>query len=299
MMSGDGHFATFWSHAQDLRTLFLSVLFVITFGVIASFVFYEPLLHLFTYSLNNSHSGLHVEQLEQVRVYNPSDTPILFEVPKNAITPFSGNKEILSEEEFIYTVPKISSLVLLSPMEGVLSAIHVSFWVGVTITSPVWLFLIMRFLTPALYKSEKKIIWLFLGLSLIFISCGILFALFITIPIANHYFYLFNQSLGINLWSLKHYLDYTLFLILANAFAFELGVLGIFAVHFQLVSRQWLIEKRSFAIVFAFILGALLTPPDVLTQVMLALPLIGIYEFMIIYAKLREYSKSKGTGNYV
>ena len=87
---------------------------------------------------------------------------------------------------------------------------------------------------------------------------------------------------------LTHYLDYTIFLLLANGLAFELCVLGLFAVHLGLVTAEGLLAKRRVAIVGAFILGALLTPPDVLTQIMLAIPLIVLYEGIILYARLKR-----------
>ena len=105
-----------------------------------------------------------------------------------------------------------------------------------------------------------------------------------TLPIANDYLSLFNSSIGQNAWTLDHYVNYVLCLCLGHAIAAELSVLLLVLVHFGLLSAEWLIAKRRVMIVGAFILGALLTPPDVLTQLLLAFPLIGIYEIAICYA---------------
>jgi sec-independent protein translocase protein TatC len=131
--------------------------------------------------------------------------------------------------------------------------------------------------------------------SLVFISLGCLFAYTITLPIANQYLQSFNATIGMNLWSLGNYLDYTLFLLMANGIAFEFGALGIFAVHLQYLSAETLIQNRRFAILGAFILAALLTPPDILTQFMLAIPLISLYEALILYAKMKRLRQNQNS----
>ena len=128
----------------------------------------------------------------------------------------------------------------------------------------------------------------FLSLSLLFLFAGFLFAFFLTIPIANHYLMSFNEEIGVNLWAFANYLDYTIILLLAHGLAFEICVVLLFLVHFGFLTAEKMRAKRSFFAVGAFILSAVLTPPDVLTQLMLAFPLIFLYEVAIFYAFLRE-----------
>lgn len=180
------------------------------------------------------------------------------------------------------------NLVLLSPLEGFMAAMKISFWLGVFLTSPVWLFLLARFFLPAMHRHERRLLIPFLVSSVILITLGVIFSLTVTIPISNTYLAAFNQGIGTNLWSLSSYLDYTLFLVLANGIAFESAVVGIFAVHLGLVSATAFSSNRRMAILGAFIIGALLTPPDVLTQLMLAIPLIALYELLALYAKIKE-----------
>src|SRR5204863_41436 len=112
---------------------------------------------------------------------------------------------------------------------------------------------------------------------------------YVTLPLANQYLFLFNNSIGQNAWTLIHYVQYVLFLCLGHAIAAELGLLLLTLVHFRFLSPDWLIAKRRYMIVLAFVLGAFLTPPDVLTQLLLALPLIALYEVAIWYAKWRQH----------
>lgn len=186
-------------------------------------------------------------------------------------------------------------LVLLGPLEGMLAAIKVSFWIATVGTSPAWLLVLLQFIFPGLKSKEKRMAIAFVLTSIVFVSLGLLFAFYITIPLANQYLLAFNETIGQNLWSLERYLDYTVFLLLANGFAFQLGALGVFAVRLGYLSAEMLISKRRHAIVAAFVLAALLTPPDVLTQLLLAIPLMGLYEGLILYARmLKRYGYGFG-----
>lgn len=311
MNDDDSPYSSLWIHIEDLRRHGLRALAIIMMGVILSFICYQPLINFLTAPLNSMQSeqikgGVHTHRLEPIQVVNPSaDLSFIFNLPKDGINLSSGD-DIEKIGERTYRIPPkgellffkpISNnpLVLLGPLEGILTALKVSFWVGVVGTSPLWLLALLQFIVPALHPGEKILVYPFLAISFVFVLCGISFAFFVTVPIANQYLVSFNQTVGTNLWSLERYLDYTLFLLLANGFAFELGALGFFAVHLGLISAEGLMAKRRLAIVGAFILGALLTPPDVLTQLMLAIPLILLYEGLILFAKCRKTSLGLGS----
>lgn len=179
-------------------------------------------------------------------------------------------------------------LMILGPLEGIAIALKTSLWVGVVWTSPLWLFILFHFIAPGLHKHERRVIIPFILLSICLMLLGACLAFKVTIPLANEYLISFNNTLGVNIWSLEQYLNYTIFLLLANSLAFEFFVLGIFAVHFGIITVERLGSHRRLAIVMAFIIGALLTPPDVFTQLMLAIPLILLYEIVILYARLKK-----------
>lgn len=300
-MNDDEQYASIWGHVEEFRQRGLKALSVMAIGIMISFFFYEPLISFLTSPLiaeSSHHEKLHIEHLEQVRVSNKTRTTSLFKLPQQAIKPVTlpeGVEEISlnmykipSGKEFVFskTIENSPHLVVLGPLEGVFIAMKVSIWVGVLGTAPIWIFILLQFIIPGLRRQEKALLIPFLFSSMVGIASGIAFAFFVTIPISNQYLSVFNQQIGTNLWSLQYYLDYTLFLLLANGFAFELGVVGVFLVYMGVVSAESLVAKRRFAIVGAFIIGALLTPPDILTQFMLAIPLILLYEFLIIFASL-------------
>ncbi|NGX42093.1 MAG: Sec-independent protein translocase protein TatC [Chlamydiae bacterium] len=237
---------SFWEHVDELRKTVIRILLIITIGMLCSFVFYQQVFELLTY-------------------------------------PF---KEIQRTAEVDFDQPQQKeNLIILSPSEGLMTALKTSFWVGLVATSPLWLFFLLQFIAPALRSNERKMIFPFIFFSLLFLSFGVLFSYFLTIPIANKYLNAFNEGLGVNLWTLSNYLDYTVTLMLANALAFELFVVLLFLVHYKWISADGMIAKRKVVLVSIFILSAILTPPDILTQFMLAFPLIGLYELTILYAK--------------
>jgi sec-independent protein translocase protein TatC len=176
-------------------------------------------------------------------------------------------------------------LVLLSPSEGIRCILKTSFWIGTVGTSPIWLYYIINFIAPALNQYQRNFIPLFFFISLLFLAIGFSFAFFVTIPLANSYLGLLNQEFGENLWTLSNYLDYTITLLFANGLAFEFMVILFFLVHFGVILSKNMAESRRYVIVAIFILSAILTPPDILTQFMLALPLMGLYELAILYAR--------------
>ena len=120
--------------------------------------------------------------------------------------------------------PHYKQLVVLGPIDGIMTTIKTSFWIGLVGTSPFWVYQILKFVAPALNQKERSVLVPFLALSFLFLGFGFLFAFYVTIPLANQYLLAFNQEIGINLWSLSNYLDYTVILLLGHSLAFEISV---------------------------------------------------------------------------
>lgn len=183
------------------------------------------------------------------------------------------------------TLPNLP-LALFSPQEGFLSTFKLAFWLGFLATSPYWTWGILRFLIPGLRGKIKVMLPGFLFLSFLFIATGLALCLFLTLPLANQYFYEFNSSIGTNIWSFGAYVDFILMLLFAHGTAFEIGALLLLLIHIGALKWETLAAKRRHAIVVSLIVGALLTPPDVLTQILIALPLLGFFELAILYGKV-------------
>ena len=279
--------ASLWDHLSELRQTLLHCLIAIFAAVFLCLFFYQSLFAFIKEPLHHLSPSppLQFQELKKVRVSNPTSTQIFYH-SQGHIYPVPPHNHIEVEKLTSY-----ANLAVFGPIEGMLIALKVCFWAGVVLSSPVWLYLILRFIGPALKPHETRLVVPFLSLSACFLALGGLFAYFITIPLANSYLLNFNESLGVNFWSLENYMSYTFFLMLANAFACELGVILFFLVHLGILTAETMVAKRRHMVVLAFILGALLTPPDVLTQVMLAVPLICLYEATLLYAKWMSYRK--------
>lgn len=298
-MTKEESFASFWGHFEELRQTFISIVLIIVVSVFICWLFYEPLVFFIERPLVKLKLSDH-ERIDYFRIDNQNSTDKIIEIDDKSLVSFEMSTHIKPVDKNVYLIAPggifvfakpVSSkqkLVVLSPLEGMLASLKTSLWIGIFASSPLWLFMVIRFLFPGLRVRERRLILPFLGASLLFILMGCFFAYGITIPMANSYLFAFNEPLALNLWSLGNYLDYTLFLMLANGFAFELVVIGMFAIHLKIVSAAALKKNRRYAILGTFVLAALLTPPDILTQCLLAIPLVILYEGLILYAGLRD-----------
>jgi sec-independent protein translocase protein TatC len=294
---------SFWDHLEELRLILIKIVWVILIGTGIAFVFHESLVIFLLQPIQkltiSQEAPFETFEIKSHRIVNNLKEPAIFELPEGGKIKNLGLKvqEIGNSNYLIPTLGWVEweqakpeqKLLILSPVEGLSMTLKLSLWMGLAVTSPLWLFFIFQFIAPALHQREKYLVLPFLGLSFVFISIGVLFAYKITIPIANDYLYSFNEKIGLNLWSFSSYLDYTLLLILANAVAFELFVIILLLIQYGALKARQMKEKRRHVIVVAFILGAILTPPDVLSQVLMAIPLIILYELTILYASFREY----------
>lgn len=280
-------------------------LFIILASALLCFIFYEKVFSVLTSPVRELRfervegASFVRHDLKKERLQNESAYSSVYNFPNNFdfhVVALSGVKK-MGEKTYLFEeggyldfefYEKNSHFLLISPIEGLVTSLRVSFWAGFVGSSPLWMFVILRFISPGLRNRERKLIFPFLLLSFLFLLLGFLVSMNIIIPIANKFLYIINDSMGSNFWVLSSYLDYTLLLILSNSLAFELFVVLLFLVHLEFIRVDSMREKRRYAIVTSFVLGALLTPPDVFTQCLLAFSLILFYELAILYAVLRK-----------
>jgi sec-independent protein translocase protein TatC len=291
----------FWDHIEDLRKVLIRSGTVIFAGFIIALFLHQTIFHFLTHNWQNQSTNSIIErEFKHFQIHNPTPFPQLFEIPPNANVLIHQNSRkdevnphlyrIESQGSLDYEIISPKQLLFLSPMEGIILTFKVSFWISLALTSPLWGWIFFTFITPGMHSHEKKIIFPFLIGSIVGLGLAIATAYYFTIPLANQYFHVFNASLGQNAWSFAHYVDYTLIIILGHIVAFELCLLLLLLVHFRILSQEWLISKRRYMIILSLILAALLTPPDVVTQITLAVPLIIFYEIAILYGKWRLFT---------
>lgn len=291
--------ASLWEHLEELRTVLIRSLIAVLLASTCAFFFYPEILTFLTKTIPPprealSNGSLLVQPILLRELVNTGHETKEVELRATVIAHSEGvekkSEKLLlppGGKALIGAVEQSAPLALFSPQEGIIAVFKISFWLGVLFASPYWMFALLRFIRPGLKGKERNILPLFLLLSGIFIAMGLTLAFYCTIPLANEYFFIFNREIGLNLWGLAHYIDYTLLLLYAHAIAFEAGALLLTAIHFGLIPWQNLAAKRKHAILGALIIGALLTPPDVLTQILVAVPLYGFFELAIFYGRFR------------
>jgi sec-independent protein translocase protein TatC len=161
---------------------------------------------------------------------------------------------------------------------------------GIILAMPVILYEIIMFVAPALTKREKK--WVFLILPWIFIMFlgGVAFGFLVLAPWTMKFLYNFGSDVATFFPRISNYVGFLTKLVLVTGFLFEMPVVTTFLARIRVLKPEWLVRRRPIAIILAFVVGAALTPPDPVTQGILALPLIILYEMSIFLAK-RVYPK--------
>ncbi|MBF0145129.1 MAG: twin-arginine translocase subunit TatC [Magnetococcales bacterium] len=175
--------------------------------------------------------------------------------------------------------------------EAFFTYMKVSFYAGLFLAVPVILSQLWLFVAPGLYKHEKKFFMPFLFITPILFFAGGALAYEFVFPLAFKFFLSFASPEIEALPSLKEYLSLVMTLIFSFGLVFELPVGILLLIKAGAVSTASLVAKRKYFIVFAFIAGGILTPPDPFSQIMLAVPILLLYEVSIILGRYLEKSR--------
>jgi sec-independent protein translocase protein TatC len=170
--------------------------------------------------------------------------------------------------------------------EAFFTYLKTAFISGIILASPVLLYQFWMFIAPGLYDREKKLLIPILFLSTLFFTGGALFGYFVVFPWGFKFFLSFATDTIRPMPSMKEYLGFSAKLLLGFGIVFELPLVITFLARLGIVSVEFLKKNRKYAILLIFVGAAVLTPPDVVTQVLMALPLILLYEISIIGARI-------------
>jgi sec-independent protein translocase protein TatC len=161
----------------------------------------------------------------------------------------------------------------------------VALWAGIFVASPIIFYQLWRFIAPGLYKRERKIAAAFTVLSAVFFISGALFCYRYALPALNNYMLGYNSAHLQAQLQIEKYLDLTRDMMLAFGAVFEMPLLIYFLAMIGMVTHRSLWKFSRWFIVLAFIIGAVLTPgPDVVSQFLMAIPMIGLYFISILFA---------------
>ena len=170
---------------------------------------------------------------------------------------------------------------------------RVMLWGGLIIASPFILYFIGGFIFPGLTPKEKKVIRKTSGFAAGLFAVGIYLG-FQVLPIALRVMKQFHEWMHLNMmWTSASYFSFVMQLLLAFGLVFEMPVVLVILGNLGIISAQQLREKRRHVIVLIFIIAALLTPPDVCSQVLMAVPMLGLFEITILVIRASERRREK------
>lgn len=174
-----------------------------------------------------------------------------------------------------------------------LAPFKLSFFAAFFVSMPFILFQLWRFVAPALYKNEKRFAIPLLISAIFLFYLGIAFAYFVVFPIIFGFFTSIAPE-GVKVMTdINAYLNFILKLFFAFGLAFEIPIATTLLVFSNLVSLEKLTEKRSYIIVGCFVIGMLLTPPDIFSQSLLAIPMWLLFELGLLNVKLLRFLAKK------
>lgn len=182
-------------------------------------------------------------------------------------------------------LPPGSQMVAIDVASPFLAPFKLALVAAIFITVPFSLYQIWAFVAPGLYHHEQRMLLPLLLSSTILFYSGMAFAYFVVFPIMFA-FLTATAPVGVAMMTdISKYMDFVLTLFFAFGAAFEVPILAVLLVWSGLISAQGLAEKRSYVIVAAFIVGAVLTPPDVVSQTLLAVPMWLLFEMGLLAAR--------------
>ncbi|MBE9571055.1 MAG: twin-arginine translocase subunit TatC [Proteobacteria bacterium] len=191
-------------------------------------------------------------------------------------------------------MPEGDQLIFTNLPEMFFAYIKVAFIAGIMAASPLIFYQLWMFIAPGLYQKEKKMAIPFVISSTILFVGGALFGYFVVFPFGFKFFIGFSNEYVKALPSVKQYFSFSMKLLFAFGVVFELPVIIFFLSKMGIVTPQFLRQKRKYAILLTFALAAILTPPDVITQCMMAGPLIVLYEIGILVSRIAQKKKEGG-----
>jgi sec-independent protein translocase protein TatC len=193
---------------------------------------------------------------------------------------------ILSSPLINKVMPSGGSLIFTSVSEAFFTYMKVAFIAGLILTSPFILYQIWAFVAPGLYQKEKRYAIPFILGGSFFFALGILFGYFVAMPTVFKFLLGYATDFIKPLPSMKEYLSFTIKFLLVFGLVFEFPVVLVLLAKIGVIDAKMMARQRKYAILLIFIFAAVMTPPDIISQVIMALPLIGLYELSILLSKI-------------
>jgi len=193
-------------------------------------------------------------------------------------------------------LPSGTPLVFLNAPDVFFTYLKIALMLSLFVTAPITFYQVWAFITPGLYKHERRIFLGYFLSSLMLFIVGAAFSFYAVFPVIFEFFLGFSTDTIQALPAIKEYLTLTLKLLFAFGLSFQIPVVILLLVQFGLTDTKSLAAKRRYVIVWAFIFSAILTPPDIISQTLLALPMLLLYELGLFLSRFMSEKVYKQTG---
>ena len=194
-------------------------------------------------------------------------------------------------------MPEGSHMIAIGVASPLLAPLKLTLVSAVFVAIPYILYQAWAFIAPGLYQHEKRFALPLLVASIVLFYAGMAFAYFAVFPVIFQ-FMIMTAPPGVSVMTdINQYMDFVLTLFFAFGVSFEVPIATILLVATGIMTRESIAEKRPYAIVLAFVIGAVLTPPDVVSQTMLAVPIWLLFELGLVFSRFFTPRPTPAIGN--
>ena len=252
----------FVKHLEELRSRIILSLISVFAGMIAAYLLYDPWI-------------LDILRAPLDTLAGRSENPFVFQ------TPFAG---LFESSENVAGVK--FDLHFIDPLEVFMVKLKASLFAGFVLAFPFVSWQTWKFVGCGLTARERSACRVFIPVSLILFSAGLLAAYFVMAPIVLYFLVIIVGHSLVPMLTISRYVSLVVICCLVFGLSFQLPLVIYMLTRFGLVNPETLAEKRKYAVLIIFISAAMLTPPDIVTQILIGLPLIVLYEAGIVVSRM-------------
>jgi len=192
-------------------------------------------------------------------------------------------------------LPPDTPLIFLNAPDVFFTYLKIALVLSLFVTAPITFYQAWAFIAPGLYAEEKTVFLSFFLSSILLLFMGGTFAFYVVFPIIFKFFLSFSTDTIQAMPAIKEYLSLVLKLLFAFGISFQVPIIVVILTRLGIVEAKDLADKRRYVIVWAFIFSAILTPPDIVSQILLAIPMYGLFEIGVFIAYRLEKKENAET----
>ncbi|MCC7261344.1 MAG: twin-arginine translocase subunit TatC [Candidatus Latescibacteria bacterium] len=276
----------FLDHLEELRWRLLKSIAAIIIGAILSLVYSKELLGFLTYPYENAVISMETAGEESPLGALQGMFNRWFKSAAAVLEPVSAAPAADSLAAQAYSLPPNRRLQALKPTTYLMLSMQIALMGGLVLALPVVFYQFWRFVAPGLMPKERRLVVPIVVLSVVCFLIGAAFAYAVVLPTGLLFFLSMEPHGMTSQWAVEEYISFVLWMLVGFGVVFELPVLALFLSRVGLINADLMRRMRRYAIVLIFIISAILTPsPDPISQALMAVPLMGLYEISILICR--------------